>query len=317
MSAPTVVVVIVHFGDVDVCLQCLESVRESSDVSLRIVVVDQNPVASERLCEARDVFYVHEPRNLGFAGGANLGYKNWRSANDVANGGGGCDVLAILNPDVELSVDCLAQLAKALSASPFGIVGPALEAKTAPGEPRRWWNVGSSISWPSARPRSLRFGEPIDAASATFAPRSSEPPFVESVDYICGAVMAVRPDLFESLGGLPEDYFLYFEDADFCRRAHRRGIGVAVVPSAHAWHVGGVAFLGREWQALYYQARNRLLFSARWSPGRVVGWFHRVAFRCQIGWRAGRDVLRGRRHHARAYAAAFLHSLTARTGPWT
>ena len=51
--------------------------------------------------------------------------------------------------------------------------------------------------------------------------------------------MLVRRDAFEAIGGMDEGFFLYWEDADFCRRLERAGWRTFHLPSAGAMHVGG------------------------------------------------------------------------------
>ena len=41
----------------------------------------------------------------------------------------------------------------------------------------------------------------------------------QPVDWICGASMMIRPAVLTAIGGMDENYFLYFEETDFCRRA--------------------------------------------------------------------------------------------------
>jgi hypothetical protein len=59
------------------------------------------------------------------------------------------------------------------------------------------------------------------------------------VDWVSGACMCVRRDAFEAVGGLDEGFFLYWEDADFCRRLKHAGWRTMYVPTAGAVHVGG------------------------------------------------------------------------------
>ena len=59
------------------------------------------------------------------------------------------------------------------------------------------------------------------------------------VDWVSGACMLVRRSAFESVGGFDEQYFLYWEDADLCRRLRARGYHVRYVPRATAVHSVG------------------------------------------------------------------------------
>ena len=78
------------------------------------------------------------------------------------------------------------------------------------------------------------------------------------VDWVSGACLLTRRDLFERLGGLDESFFMYWEDADYCRRAGEAGFRSAYLPEVSARHIGGV--------------------SAQQDPIPAIRAFHRSAF---------------------------------------
>jgi GT2 family glycosyltransferase len=61
----------------------------------------------------------------------------------------------------------------------------------------------------------------------------------KEVGYIDGAVMAIRRDAFDSVGGFDEDFFFYGEEADFCFRLKKAGWKIMFIPSALVMHVRG------------------------------------------------------------------------------
>ena len=61
------------------------------------------------------------------------------------------------------------------------------------------------------------------------------------VDWVSGACMLIRRAAFEAVGGFDERYFLYWEDADLCRRLRARGHEIRYVPAAAAVHVVGTS----------------------------------------------------------------------------
>ena len=54
-------------------------------------------------------------------------------------------------------------------------------------------------------------------------------------------VFAIGRDAFLEIGGFDEDFFLYFEDADLCRRALKAGMAIRYVPQAVVTHIGGAS----------------------------------------------------------------------------
>jgi GT2 family glycosyltransferase len=79
-----------------------------------------------------------------------------------------------------------------------------------------------------------------------------------SVDWVSGASMLVRREVFSELGGFDERFFMYYEDTDFCRRARRRGYDVIYRSDLTVSHaVEGSAIPG---SGQLHRARSRLVF---------------------------------------------------------
>ncbi len=299
---PRTAVVIVHYGDATPLKLCLASLRRSRGVDVTVLLIDNN-VRSDRAAQAAlaarqaGAAYYRFPENLGFAAGANAGLRLARLSDP--------DVMVVVNSDVRLGRNCLATLARTVLAGAFtGIAGPLLLDAAAV---RRVWNGGTCVEWPSARPRSL-------SAGASYRRVRPDDPAGAEVDFVCGAVLALRPSVFERLGGLDEDYFLYYEDADLCFAARRAGLRVVVRSDARAWHRGGASFDGRLPEAIYYRTRNRLLFSARWSPVLVTGWWSRSTTIARVLGRGVGKILTGRRAEGLMLFAAIRDYITGRRG---
>jgi GT2 family glycosyltransferase len=80
-----------------------------------------------------------------------------------------------------------------------------------------------------------------------------------AVDWVSGACLMTRRDVFDRLGGFDEGFFLYWEDADYCSRAAAAGFRCMYVPTAPVRHAGGR--------------------SADHDPAAAIRAFHRSAFR--------------------------------------
>jgi GT2 family glycosyltransferase len=227
--------------------------------------------------EAAGGIYLRPESNLGFAGGLNRGIGAARER-------GRHQLYLLLNHDVVLEPEAASILARRLETRPdAGILGPAVLDGV---DPRRIWNAGSEIDWPAGRPRSLLHGRP-----AAELPGEPYP-----VGFVCGCAVLIHTRLLERLGGLIEDYFLYFEDADLSFRARRAGFAVEVDPRARATHFAGSAAAGRPGLAAYCRARNRILFSRRFAPAGPRPRLRRMAFalsRVLRGGPGGRGALAG------------------------
>jgi N-acetylglucosaminyl-diphospho-decaprenol L-rhamnosyltransferase len=119
----------------------------------------------------------------------------------------------------------------------------------------------------------------------------------EPVDWICGASMMIRPALFAAIGGLDENYFLYFEETDFCFRAKKAGYPTWYVPESRIMHIVGQSTKVTERRtqptrlpAYWFESRRRY-FVVSFGVGHAIlidivslaahslGWLKRVVLR--------------------------------------
>ena len=216
------------------CLRSVASERSTPGLDLRAVVVDNAsgdfPVLSEAVAEngwSSWVRLVLAPRNGGFAYGNNLGIQL-----AIENG---ADYLLLLNPDTELRPHAIESLVAFLRCHPdVAIAGPSFE------------NADGS-EWPIAF-RFPSIGTEFCAAlgiglvtrllgDRTVARRM--PAVAQRVDWISGAAMMIRPEVFQAIGGFDENFFLYFEETDFCFRAGQAGFSTWYFPASRVMHIMG------------------------------------------------------------------------------
>jgi GT2 family glycosyltransferase len=207
MSAPPVHVLVVAYGDPHALADCLEALGGAYPV----VVVDNSSSAATRDVVARaQATYLDPGDNLGFAAAVNRGLGVMALP--------GVDVL-LLNPDAVIGVDAVERLRRELHAR------PAI-ACVAPAQHRPGSDSPSPVCWP--------FPTPTKAwAEALGLGR-----FAHGWGYVIASVLLVRGDALVDVGGLDEGFFLYAEEADWERRATRRGWTVSYCSGASALHVG-------------------------------------------------------------------------------
>jgi GT2 family glycosyltransferase len=195
------------------------------------------------------------PENRGFAGGMNAGIERLLSD--------GCDRILLLNNDAVLEPGCLRLLAEALEDSRLGAVGPTLlRAQDGRVESR-----GLSVDWRWGRVRMEGHGAADDGGAG-----------LVSVEALSGAAIMLTRGALERVGGLDADYFFSFEDVDWCVRARRAGLGLAVVLGARARHAGSATIGRGSPERAYYATRNHLRAAEKLEPltgGRL--WLRRAA----------------------------------------
>jgi N-acetylglucosaminyl-diphospho-decaprenol L-rhamnosyltransferase len=271
-------VVIVNWNAGDMLRACVQSLMDDARRGCPVVVVDNgssdgSTTAAAAACPWMTV--VAAGRNLGFAGGANLG---------AAQAPG--DAVVFLNPDARVLPGAVAELVAALTEPGVGVAGGGLLD-----EDGRW------------QPGAARFG-PIghlllDTTLGRLPARWRRRPY--RVDWVYGTFMAVRADLFRQLGGFDPDYFLYGEDMDLCHRARQLGARTVHVPRARAVHGANVSAgkrfgIGREAEVV----KGELRFYRRRGRGLQLEIFRGLGAG-KFGAKAALAGLLGRRRTAATY----------------
>ena len=214
---PRVSVVVLSHARPALLEQTLRSLALQTWTDCETLVVDNASDASAAVREVVAAFpearLVASPVNLGYAGGMNLG---WRAAAG--------EHVFLTEDDIVLAPDCVERLLVfAADRLGCGVTAP-LMLNRGTGTIRC---AGLRISLgPVYRQTVLGADEPDDGRFAT----------PTSVEAVPGAAIFVRRDLLERLGGFREDFFLYYEDVEFCLRVRGEGLTNWVEPSARVWH---------------------------------------------------------------------------------
>jgi GT2 family glycosyltransferase len=229
----TTSVVIVTYDAGPALTRCLDSLEAGTEDTVEVVLVNNGSEAPEvRNAAERDFVKLVSPgRNVGFAGGCNLGARD-------ASG----DVLVFLNPDTVVSPGAFDALAAALDDRSVGIAMARLRLLDRP----ELLNSGGNVLHVTGLAWAGSYGRPADEVS--------EP---REIAYPSGAAMAIRADLFRELGAFTEELFMYQEDLELAWRARLRGLRIVLVPAADVYH--DYEF-GRNPLKHYLLERNRLVF---------------------------------------------------------
>jgi len=236
-------------------LSCLRSLAGEG---IDVIVVDNasedgSAEAVEREFPAVEV--ILNDRNLGYAGGMNVGIRRALER--------GAEHVLLLNNDVELEPGAVAALLA--EAEGAGAVCPLI---TFSHDPETVWFAGASFDPRCGyNGRQQGFGRP--ASSFTD---------VSETDRACGAAMLVTRSALDAVGLLDEDLFAYQEDTDWSLRARQAGFPLRVAPAARVRHKVSAATGGEGSEtALYYSTRNTLEVSERHAPlGSVDTWRRRA-----------------------------------------
>lgn len=226
-------VIIVNWNGGDIIMRCIEPLANKKD--LELIVVDNastdGSIDNLKKCNYSNLHIIQNNKNLGFGRACNIGAKN-------ASG----EIILFLNPDAIISYDVLLRLGNICKQNSPCIISPMVyegnygTARTAayfPTITRKLfggfaskiadtyhWNVPSSLlmSYPTSHYKDKE---------------------LVAVDWVIGACMMMKREVFFKLGGFDEKIFLYAEETDLCRRAWQSAISCYVVPSLRVNHIGG------------------------------------------------------------------------------
>ena len=270
-----IAVVIVTYKCAALTLESLRSVdaeRSTTGTRIRVIVVDNASGDTKDLAEAIKsnnwaswVTLVTAPRNGGFAYGNNVGIQR---AYDTATPA----YVYLLNPDAQVRSGAIASLARFLEAHPdVGIAGSSFETRDGSNWP-------FAFRFPGLMSELLQ-GMEIGALMRLFdrwvvARHMSR--VAQPTDWICGASMMIRPSVLARIGGMDENYFLYFEETDFCYRAKQAGFPTWYVPDSRVMHIMGqtttvtdISAGPRRLPDYWFESRRRY-FAVTYGVGKAI-----------------------------------------------
>ena len=240
---PSVTTVILNWNGLEDTRACLESLRNVSYPSLRIIVVDnasENDEGSRLEAEYSGfIELIQNDRNVGFAGGANVGIRAALEA--------GTDYVLLLNNDVTVDQGFLE--AMVLAAGRYKRLA-ALSPRAYFDEPRDViYSTGGVVNVWTGVARQVGRGEKDGGQFAVAGRR----------DYADGLCMLIPVEALDKVGLFDEEYFAYWEETDWCVRAWEEGLRCYYVPEAKVWHKAERS-KGASDAFNYHYRRNALMF---------------------------------------------------------
>jgi N-acetylglucosaminyl-diphospho-decaprenol L-rhamnosyltransferase len=233
-------IVILNYRTAELAVTCLRSLaREVPSLPPVEVVVTDNAsgdgsaqrIADAIASEGMSAWARCEPLPLngGYAYGNNAPIRSALTRPSPP------EFVLLLNPDTELRAGAVGALIDFLRAHPeASIAGSRLEDPD--GTPHC-----SAFNFPSAWSE-LDRGLQLGIVTRLLANRVVQRPIPDEpteVDWVAGASMLVRREVFERVGLIDEAYFLYFEEVDFLLRAKRAGYRTFYVPQSRVVHFAG------------------------------------------------------------------------------
>jgi hypothetical protein len=249
MANPKVFVILVNWNNWDETRECLESLAAVIYSDYEVIIVDNGSNERPPVAKRGRVELLCNDSNLGFAGGNNVGIKY---ALDH-----GADYVMLLNNDTVVAPDFLTELVRTSEKNfSSGILGSQIYKY---GTDEVVFDGGKINIW---------LNKAEHTGNAESLPPSSIPPLRKGgvgggggVDYITGAAMLMKREVIEKIGLMREEFFLYYEDVDWCLRARRAGYKCVLVPTSKVWHKVSATTKEGSPSYIYYHTRNALMLA--------------------------------------------------------
>ena len=250
-----VYIIILNWNGWEDTVECIKTCRRLSYPHFRILILDNCStdgsvsIISEKF---PDIELIQTGANLGFAGGNNVGIRYALAR--------GADYVWLLNNDTVVDVWALSALVTVAEGDErVGMVGSKIVYYD---NPHLIWYAGAISDL--RRPYRLGHRGLLEEDRGAYQQ-------IQETGYITGCSLLARKEMIESVGFLDDALFLYFEDADWSARASAAGWKLMYSPGSVIRHkesasAGGAASPS----VMYYTARNRLYFTRRNFPDRLL-----------------------------------------------
>ncbi|EDM38247.1 putative glycosyltransferase [Pedobacter sp. BAL39] len=249
-------IITVNFNQFQVTIDFLKSVKaHAATQNIEVILVDngsREDHGPDYLTEYPDLIYIRSELNLGFAGGNNLG---------VAQAKG--EYLLFLNNDTEITAGLIPGLLSALETNPeIGLISPLILYFQ---EPEVVQYAGfTGMNYLTGRNKAIGY---MEKDQGQYDQQSYE------TGYCHGAAMMCRAGDLEVVGLMASQFFLYYEELDWCERFRQAGLKIWFYGAVKIYHKESMS-VGKESNIkTYFMTRNRMLFIRR-----NTGFFNTLIF---------------------------------------
>lgn len=244
-QSPKISIILLNWNGKKDTLECISSLQKVVYPNFQTIVVD-NGSKDDSVAVFRKAYpympILETGANLGFAGGNNVGIE-WALKHHA-------EWILLLNNDTVADPGFLDAFMKAATEKPQAkILGAKILRYDKPGiidHMGGFWNpdLGEFCSPDTGEPDHSFFQ-------------------MRETDYVCGAALLMHRSVPQTIGLLEPNFFLFWEESDFCWRARRAGLQVWTAPEAKVYHKVSASFTGGKPHMHYFWWRSRLLWIKR------------------------------------------------------
>ena len=232
-----ILVIVVHYGqNLKILKRCVYSfLKNEKNIKFLIVNNNNSQLKKSNLIQDPRLSILNSGKNLGYGGGFNLvlDTKLFRDATSVL----------LVNNDTYISAPVLNLLENELKNQEIGIVGPVVEFIK---NGVKMYDMGGYING--------KIGYTYHKETKKIQGKRAI-----LVDFL-GVCLLIKKDLLKKIKGFDKDFFLYYEDVDFCLRGRRIGFKTVVVPTTVIFHELSKAVGKDSKLAVYNQTKSAVLY---------------------------------------------------------
>ncbi|KLU73192.1 MAG: hypothetical protein RHS_1005 [Robinsoniella sp. RHS] len=246
-------IILVNYNGNNDTLECVKSLKQIAYTNYEIIVVD-NASANVDYIKSElneSVIFLQAEKNLGFAGGNNLGISY---ALD-----NGAEYVVLLNNDTTVDKNFISDMVfSSKKNKDNGIVTGKILFHS---KPDYIWYAGGEMNLNKAKIRH-------------FGIRTKDKKIIEEkyVNFATGCLMLIPKNVIETVGYLDDQYFMYCEDAEFCVRLKKNGYSIIYNSEAVIYHKVSASSGGAGSKlSQYYRTRNELYLVSHYSDHKIQG----------------------------------------------
>jgi GT2 family glycosyltransferase len=238
-------IIIVNYNCTDYTIRCIDSIkRHTQSCWTSIIVIDNNSNdIPDRIAESfPDIQLIKNSRNIGFGKAINYGLKLSKLKYTI-----------LINPDALIPDESLFDVINYLEKhKEIAVAGPKILEWNGniQGSARRFPTAWTSICGRKSPLTRMSPGNSITRRE--FICFNGEKHKPQTVDWVSGACMIIRRDAIKQVGGFDSRFFMYWEDADLCKRLKKLGWKIVYYPKAQVYHQTGKSSATRPVRSIYH-----------------------------------------------------------------
>lgn len=244
-----IAVIIVNYNGYNDTKECLNSLRKVSTSNMFVIIVDNgstdnSPNKLKEFVMGGKEFLICINNNLGFSGGNNYGIQYAINK--------GAEYICLLNNDTVVESDFLDKMLEKVEDD--SVVYGKIKFFC---KPDRIWFAGGVYNRWTGKTVHLGYNQ-IDG---------QEEKGNKSCNFVTGCLLLIPALVIKKIGGLPEHYFLYYEDTEYSLRLIENGIKLKYAPDAIIYHKVSASTQKQPNRVIYYSIRNSLLMVSEHEKG--------------------------------------------------